>query len=331
MLAWPLFEIDIFLVEMARTRARSQAAASEGGATSESKDVKEVKSKPQSAEKKPAKSRKPKKSVSGKRAHEEMQDLHEDKAKQESTKKRKSTGATNDEPVHASNPKVKAILSKYGILPLQSMLPAPDQPLPETLLALVFNAMLTSARISHEIATRSVSCLIDAGYHDIQKLKSSSWQEKTEVLTEGGYTRYREKTATMLDELADLILDKYGTLDSIKFTLKRNRNAHTLSADGDLNNVLKKTDSSPKQIRAALKEIKGIGEVGLDIFCDTAQAVWPCLAPFIDPRSLKTAQQLGLGSVEELWQEVDKDAVTMCKLATALTTIRLDKKTSEFS
>ena len=112
---------------------------------------------------------------------------------------------------------------------------------------------------------------------------------------------------------------------------QKDSNAHTLSAGGDLNNVLKQTDSSPSQIRAALKEIKGIGEVGLDIFCDTAQAVWPYLAPFIDPRSLKTAQQLGLGSAEELWQEVGKDALMMCKLATALTTIRLDKKTSEFT
>ncbi|KAF7510254.1 hypothetical protein GJ744_006950 [Endocarpon pusillum] len=296
---------------MARTRAQSQAAASEKGATSKPKAVKEEKSKSQRPEKRPAKSRTPKKSATGKRVHEEVQESHEDEAKQEPTKKTKSSEATSDGRAHISNPKLESILSKYGVLPLQnSKLPAPEQPLPETMLALVFNAMLTSARISHEIAARSVSCLIDAGYHDIQKLKNSSWQERTEVLTEGGYTHYREKTATMLGDLADLVLNKYG---------------------GDLNNVFKRTDSSPSQIRAALKEIKGIGEVGLDIFCDTAQAVWPCLAPFANPRSLKTAQQLGLGSVEELWQEVGEDALMMCKLATALTTIRLGKKTSEFT
>ena len=44
-------------------------------------------------------------------------------------------------------------------------------------------------------------------------LKKSSWEERTQVLTEGGYTRYREKTATALGELADLILEKYGKLD----------------------------------------------------------------------------------------------------------------------
>jgi hypothetical protein len=54
----------------------------------------------------------------------------------------------------------------------------------------------------------------------IQVLKKASWEEKTVVLTKGGYTRYREKTATALDELADLILEKYG---------------------GDLNNLSNKT------------------------------------------------------------------------------------------
>jgi hypothetical protein len=106
--------------------------------------------------------------------------------------------------------------------------------------------------------------------------------------------------------------------------------ADQLSTDGDLNNLLKHAESSPPRICATVKEIKGMGQVGLDIFCDTAQGVWPCLSPFIDPRSLKTAEQLDLGGVEELWQQVGEDPLLMCKLATALTTVRLDKKIDEF-
>ena len=80
-----------------------------------------------------------------------------------------------------------------------------------------------------------------------------------------------------------------------------------------------------------IKGIKGIGNVGTDIFFDTAQGVWPCLAPFIDPRSLKTAGQCGLETdVARLWQDVDKDAVKMCRLASALTTIRLEKREQDF-
>lgn len=80
-----------------------------------------------------------------------------------------------------------------------------------------------------------------------------------------------------------------------------------------------------------IKGFKGIGNVGTDIFFDTAQGVWPSLAPFIDPRSLRTADQCGIGGdVERLWQAIGKDPVEMCKLSSALTTIRLEKKETEF-
>ena len=41
-----------------------------------------------------------------------------------------------------------------------------------------------------------------------RSFKKASWEKKTVVLTKGGYTRYREKTTIMLDELPDLILEK---------------------------------------------------------------------------------------------------------------------------
>ena len=78
--------------------------------------------------------------------------------------------------------------------------------------------MLTSARISHKLAYQSLQCLIEAGYHEIERLKKSTWQERTEVLTKGGYTRYREKTATALGELADLVEKKYGVLYDTKLS-----------------------------------------------------------------------------------------------------------------
>lgn len=105
--------------------------------------------------------------------------------------------------------------------------------------------------------------------------------------------------------------------------------------DGDLDNLLpgSRTDSSPSEIRTRLKEIKGLGDVGIDIFMDTAQAVWPCLAPFLDPRSAKTAGAIGTpGDAQTLWttKDIDQDPVKMCKLASALTNVRLDKREKEF-
>ncbi|KAI4124499.1 MAG: hypothetical protein LQ338_004762 [Usnochroma carphineum] len=234
----------------------------------------------------------------------------EDKNAQSSSKKQKSKPTESADNLVKN--KADALLSKYGSLPLADLgLPNPSSPTPENVLALVYNAMLTSTRISHQLAHKTVKCVVEAGYQDIETLSKSTWEERTEVLTEGGYTRYREKTATAFGELAEFVKDKY---------------------DGDLNNLLKKADSSPSEVRKLLKEIKGIGNVGVDIFCDTAQHIWPCLAPFIDPRSMKTAQQCGLGNdLEEIWEAIGKDPEQMCKLAAALTTVRLEKKEKEFA
>ncbi|RYP93125.1 hypothetical protein DL770_000782 [Monosporascus sp. CRB-9-2] len=208
--------------------------------------------------------------------------------------------------------KVRRLIAKYGELPLSDTeLAEPGKPTPDTILALLLNAMLSSTRISHALVAKTVATVIKAGYHKLDVLKKSTWEERTQVLTEGGYTHYREKTATMLGELAQLIEDKY---------------------EGDLNSILKTAGEDRVKIRAELKRIKGLGDVGIDIFFDTAQHVWPCLAPFLDPRSAKTAEAVGIGSdVQQLWDAVSQEPEQMCRLATALTKVRLDGLKSEFT
>ena len=134
------------------------------------------------------------------------------------SKKTKTEDTTTSQDSKPKSPavdmsKLDALLSKYGVLPLQdTSLPKQNEPTPETVLSLLYLAMLTSARISHELAYKTVQCVIEAGYHDIGTLRKSTWQERTEVLTKGGYTRYREKTATALGELAEFIGKEYGAL-----------------------------------------------------------------------------------------------------------------------
>ena len=101
--------------------------------------------------------------------------------------------------------------------------------------------------------------------------------------------------------------------------------------DGDLNNIVQRAESSSAKIRDMIKGIKEIGNGGADIFFDTAQGVWPCLAPFVDLRSLKTAEVCGLrNDVGRLWEGVGEDETQMCSLASALTKIRLEKREKEF-
>jgi len=47
---------------------------------------------------------------------------------------------------------------------------------------------------------------------------------------------------------------------------------------------------------------------------------------------MKTAQTIGVGNdVAEFWEDVGKDPVQMCRLSTALTTVRLEKREGEFT
>jgi len=202
--------------------------------------------------------------------------------------------------------KIRKAIVDYGSVPLEgTAVKEPTKAAPETLLAMVLEAMLTSTRISHNLAQQAVNAAIDAGYHDIKRLSESTWEERVNVMAEGGYNRYREQTATRLGHLSDLINSKY---------------------DGDLNNMLKKSDSQPEKIRELVKEINGIGDLGVDLFFNNAQSVWPCIAPFIDARSLHTAKEVGIGDdLDAIFAELDHDPVEMSKLARGLSEVRLSK------
>lgn len=103
-------------------------------------------------------------------------------------------------------------VNEFGNSPLGKS-PLAKQPLtatPETILAKVMDAMIKSKPISHDLSQKTINYLIDAGYHDIDKLRNSTWEERTVALREEGYYRYREQTATNLGNLAQVVVDEYG-------------------------------------------------------------------------------------------------------------------------
>jgi hypothetical protein len=106
---------------------------------------------------------------------------------------------------------VARLLKDYGAIPLSTTsLADPSKPTAETLLALLLNALLSSARISHQLAARATAGVIDAGYHKLETLKKSTFEERCKVLTDGGYARYREKTAEELRLLGEWLESEYG-------------------------------------------------------------------------------------------------------------------------
>lgn len=152
-------------------------------------------------------------------------------------------------------------------IPLERNTPAP-------LFRTLCFALLSSARIGHEIAVSAARALADAGWTTPRKLAASTWRQRTDTLNRAGYARYDESTSRMLGETMEHLLERYG---------------------GDLRRLRDAAKRDPDAERRLLKEFKGIGDVGVDIFFREVQLVWDELFPFVDDRGMRAARELKLG------------------------------------
>lgn len=144
---------------------------------------------------------------------------------------------------------------------------------PEPLFRWLTAVLLLSARISSDLAMRGAAALAEEGWTTAAKMAESSWEDRTRTLNRSGYARYDEKTSAMLGEMADRMLADY---------------------DGDLNALREAAGRDPSQERERIKAVKGIGDVGADIFFREVQTAWDEHFPFADARALNAAQDLGL-------------------------------------
>jgi endonuclease III len=143
---------------------------------------------------------------------------------------------------------------------------------PAPLYQLLVLATLLSARISADIATAAARELFTAGFRTPRAMREATWQERVDALGRGHYRRYDERTATMLGDGADVVMDRWS---------------------GDLRQ-LRDAARSTAEILSELQEVPGVGPAGASIFCREAQGVWPELAPFVDVKVAEGAQRVGL-------------------------------------
>lgn len=62
------------------------------------------------------------------------------------------------------------------------------------------------------------------------------------------------------------------------------------------------------------------------------QSYFPNICPFLDHRSRKMAERIGLGDdVDRIYGAVGEDADRMARMEVALTEVRLEKKENEFA
>jgi adenylosuccinate lyase len=118
-----------------------------------------------------------------------------------------------------------------------------------------------------------------------------------------GYTRYQERTATMLGDTAELVLDRWG---------------------GDLRKLREAAERDPQRERRLLKEAKGMGDVGVDIFFREVQVAWEELVPFADRRALQAAKRLRLGSDAKALHRLVGSPQEFARLVAALVRTELE-------
>jgi len=179
---------------------------------------------------------------------------------------------------------VDALLERHGRTFADELRIDVRKETPTELFRLLCASVLMSARISSEIATRAARNLARRGWRSPKKLTQSTWEQRVDALNDAGYTRYQERTATMLGDMTEHLLERWG---------------------GDLRRLREQAEREPSRERRLLKEFKGMGDVGIDIFFREVQVAWDELFPFVDRRALGAAERLNLG----------KDPQALVKLA----------------
>ena len=175
------------------------------------------------------------------------------------------------------------------------------------LFGLLLFTELSSARIRAANATEATRALLDAGYSSPDKLAGSTWEQRVKVLDEHGYARYAERTAVLLEEVADQVRTRWHS---------------------DLRGLRREADGDAAAAAKLLTEFAGIGPVGADIFLREVQQAWPEFRPYVDRRAADAAERIGLPtSPRALGELVDPDDIA--RLISALVRSSLEHDETE--
>lgn len=197
---------------------------------------------------------------------------------------------------------VAVLLERYGrAYAADAGIRLADKPAP--LYQLLVLATLLSARISADVAVAAARELFAAGYRSPEAMRAASWQDRVDALGRGHYRRYDERTATMLGDGAELLIDRWqGDL----------RRLHKQGQDGD--------------IASLLTAFPGIGPVGASIFLREVQDVWPDIMPHVDAIMTRGARKVGLPDQPAELGEVLSASGEPARLAAALVRVALSDR-----
>lgn len=174
-----------------------------------------------------------------------------------------------------------------------------DKPMP--LFQLLALCMLASKPIDASIAVAAARELFRAGMRTPRAVLAADRAEMIRAFGRAHYVRYDESSATRLADIATAVSDQYG---------------------GDLRKLVGAGGRDSGAMRRLLKQFKGIGDTGADIFLREVQDTWPWVRPYFDERAVTAARKLGLPTdAEELAALAPR---RNAELAAALVRVSLD-------
>ncbi|KAF7191294.1 hypothetical protein HII31_07317 [Pseudocercospora fuligena] len=134
-------------------------------------------------------------------------------------------------------------------------------------------AVILSRPISHRLGQRTIRTILNDPYNfNTAKAIKDAGTDKTHKAMWDARTQHKEKTASQLSAVADLVLE--------------NENVSKVLSDKDVD-----PDEALEMLK---KEIKGFGETSSKILLRRVQWIWSKAFPFVDNVSWKGLKALGL-------------------------------------
>lgn len=172
---------------------------------------------------------------------------------------------------------------------------------PQPLFELLVFSMLASKPISADIAANAAKELFKAGWRSPDAVLDADRGDVIDAFGRAHYVRYDESSATRLVDIAENVNTQYH---------------------GDLRRLADESGHDTATAKELLKQFKGIGDTGADIFLREIQDVWTWARPYFDERSRNAAQDLGLPAGPDELAALTPQ--TCARLAAALLRVSFD-------
>ncbi len=151
-------------------------------------------------------------------------------------------------------------------------------------------SILFAKRISAEVAKKTYRRFEKEQLNTPERILAAGWDRLVELLDSGGYVRYDFSTASNLLKIMEDLKERYGDLEE-----------------------LHRESGSPIDLERRLREFKGVGPMGVNIFLRELRGIWKKAKPKPSKMAIKIGQRIGLEDLESYESVLVRLNLEYCK------------------